>query len=144
MPRFDTWILSTSSDDLAGHISSYRDNVMVQPGVLPKTPSIHPIKRISPSRFISLRECALREVWTANRQPSLLPTSPVAKLGTAIHKLLELAGKGQLGEGSAQEVDVLQVIQEGEQVALYNLQGKFLLVLSRRLPQQLSIGFFLH
>lgn len=66
---------------------------MVQPGVLPRTPSIHPLKRISPSRFISLRECALREVWTANRQPSLLPTSPVAKLGTAIHKLLELAGK---------------------------------------------------
>ncbi|MBD1929828.1 PD-(D/E)XK nuclease family protein [Trichocoleus sp. FACHB-90] len=105
MPRFDTWTPSISSDDQAGYISSYRNKVMVQPGILPRTLPIHPLKRISPSRFVSLGECALREVWTANRQPLLLPASPVAKLGTAIHKLLELAGKGQLGEGTAQEVE---------------------------------------
>jgi RecB family exonuclease len=66
----------------------------MKPGILPDILQIAPIRRISPSRFISLKECALKEVWTAARQPMLLPQSPAARVGAVIHRLLEEAGKG--------------------------------------------------
>src|SRR3990167_216977 len=52
---------------------------------------LQPLKRISPSRFTALRNCALKEIWAANRVPGLLPASPAAKLGIVCHKLFEIA-----------------------------------------------------
>jgi len=52
-----------------------------------------PLKRISPSRFVGLQRCRLREVWTASRTPALLPASARARLGTVVHRLLERVGK---------------------------------------------------
>lgn len=54
------------------------------------------LTRISPSRYSALRLCALREIWTADKQPPLLPISPSARLGMTAHKLLELTFSGQL------------------------------------------------
>jgi RecB family exonuclease len=54
------------------------------------------LKRISPSRYNSLRQCTLREVFAAQRGQSLLPNAPSSLLGTIIHQLLEDAGKGKL------------------------------------------------
>jgi len=56
---------------------------------------LKPIERISPSRYVSLEACFLREVWAANEQVSLLlPRPPAAHLGIVIHKILELTVKG--------------------------------------------------
>lgn len=52
--------------------------------------------RVSPSRYTAIQACLLREVWTASGNEPLLPPSPLAELGSVIHRLLEAAGRGQL------------------------------------------------
>jgi RecB family exonuclease len=54
---------------------------------------LEPIKRLSPSRFIELKTCALRGILSASNFSSLLPLSPNARLGSIIHKMYELASK---------------------------------------------------
>lgn len=76
---------------------------MTDPGVLPLSPSVSPIKRISPSRYFALRECELREIWAANRVAHSLPTLANARLGTIIHRLLEAAAKGEF-QGTSAEI----------------------------------------
>lgn len=77
----------------------------MKPGTISDVAEISPLKRLSPSRFLALKDCALREVWAANKAPSLLPPSPRAKLGTVIHSLLELAGNGQVGSNPEVQID---------------------------------------
>lgn len=55
-----------------------------------------PLKRVSPSRFQNLRKCVLRELWTASKEPPLLPLSPFAVIGSVVHQLLATAGNGTL------------------------------------------------
>ena len=50
-----------------------------------------------------MKECALREVWRANRKLPLLPVSPAAKLGSVAHKILELVSRGHIDKDSLQE-----------------------------------------
>jgi RecB family exonuclease len=53
------------------------------------------MERISPSRFIALQGCQLREIWQSQREvPSLLPGNTAAKIGIIIHRMLELTYKG--------------------------------------------------
>jgi RecB family exonuclease len=54
------------------------------------------LDRISPSKFTALNGCPLREIWSANNEARLLPLSPSAHLGTAVHKLIESASRGQI------------------------------------------------
>src|ERR1017187_7503515 len=70
-----------------------RTNKVTSPGVLPPIHAVAPLGRISPSRYLSLKECRLREVWAANHVAVMLPISARARLGSAIHSLLEEAGK---------------------------------------------------
>lgn len=58
-----------------------------------KTQPLQPLKRISPSRYLSLKNCQLRELYSSTGI-SLLPRSPAAHIGTAIHDMLELSVKG--------------------------------------------------
>lgn len=52
------------------------------------------LERISPSRFIALQECQLREIWQSQREvPPLLPGNTAAKIGIIIHRMLELTYK---------------------------------------------------
>lgn len=53
------------------------------------------IKRISPSQFYSMKNCAYKSLLASafDRKP-LLPVSPNAYFGTALHKMLELIVKG--------------------------------------------------
>jgi len=67
------------------------------PGVLPAAPTATPISRLSPSQYAVLTDCTLHASWAAAREPALLPTPPAARLGSAIHALLEEAGRGTLG-----------------------------------------------
>lgn len=64
-------------------------------GILEFNPQVRPLRSISPSRFVGLQNCALREAWAANRAPQLLPSSPAAHLGSVIHSLLQEAGEGK-------------------------------------------------
>lgn len=55
------------------------------------------IKRISPSQFYSMKNCAYKSLLAeAFEKKPLLPISPNAYLGTALHKMLEFIAKGIL------------------------------------------------
>ena len=69
------------------------------PGHLEFDPRIAPLPSISPTRYVALNDCAMREVWAGNHAPVLLPFTPTARLGTAVHTLLEEAGKGSFTSG---------------------------------------------
>ncbi|QQS51080.1 MAG: PD-(D/E)XK nuclease family protein [Bacteroidota bacterium] len=57
--------------------------------------SFKEIKRISPSQFYSMKNCAYKSLLAEafNKNP-LLPVSPNAYFGTVLHKMLELIAKG--------------------------------------------------
>lgn len=69
---------------------------MTAPGVLPSSFGAAPVQRISPSRFLGLQSCRLREIWASNRMPALLPMNARAHLGTIVHEILAAAGRGEL------------------------------------------------
>lgn len=71
-------------------------------GILDFKPLTGQLRSTSPTGFLSMQECAIREVWGANRTERLLPTWPAARLGTITHKILEMAGRGEL-EGQGEE-----------------------------------------
>ena len=63
---------------------------------VPEMP-LKPLARISPSRFTSLQECQLREIWSAQKDEApLLPEAPSLKIGLVIHKILEHAVQGMI------------------------------------------------
>ncbi len=66
------------------------------PGELPTLDIAPQLDRISPSRFVALNGCTLKELWATSDQSPLLPASPRARLGTIVHRLLELASNGLL------------------------------------------------
>lgn len=61
---------------------------------------IKPVIRISPSRYYSFRQCALREILSAGKQPTLLPVSPAARIGSIVHKIIEMASAGKINDNS--------------------------------------------
>jgi RecB family exonuclease len=74
-------------------------------GLLTFEPATVPLDSISPTRFVAIRQCALREIWAASQAPQLLPSFPAARLGSVIHRLLEEAGQGAFIPGDAVAVD---------------------------------------
>ena len=58
--------------------------------------SFKPLCSISPTTFSSLKDCALKLLWSLSGNPPLLPISPNARAGTVIHRLLAEAGRGKL------------------------------------------------
>jgi RecB family exonuclease len=95
-----------------------------------------PLQRISPSRFTALKECALREIWRATKQPALLPSSPAAQLGTVIHQLLAEAGSGRLADGATAELEQRwsELVQAVEASLQQSPLEKSLLPLQRTVP----------
>jgi len=73
---------------------------MTLPGLVTAIPEPKPISRISPSRFHSLKECALREAW-ASANSGLLPVNAIARLGSIAHRVLEEVGLGKLASETA-------------------------------------------
>lgn len=59
------------------------------------------LARISPSTYSSLQQCPLRGIWIANSLPSLLPCSPAAYLGTAVHRLIDSCFQGDIRDEAA-------------------------------------------
>jgi hypothetical protein len=106
------------------------------PGILPPTPDLQPLGPISPSRFVGLQACALREVLAANRAPALLPTPPAARLGTVAHRLLEDAGRGRFDGAASADIDTRwdELLRASEQSAARSWLDRHLLPLSAAIP----------
>ena len=69
-----------------------------------ETLNVKRFNRLSPSRYTAVKNCLLREVWSASGNDPLLPASPTAELGSVIHQLLEAAGRGHLKSGGSLKV----------------------------------------
>jgi hypothetical protein len=74
----------------------YEGRNMSKPGLLFSPFPISPIKKISPTRFVSLKSCYLKGVCESNNFPSLLPSSPYAIIGKVIHQIMEYMGEGKI------------------------------------------------
>lgn len=79
--------------------------IEVTPGCLADPYELVPLKRISPSRFVALQECALREVWRAAKCEPLLPRSPRSVIGLIAHEMLELAITGRFAGLNSPQVE---------------------------------------
>jgi len=92
--------------------------------------------RISPSRYTAILSCLLREVWISSGNDILLPPSPVAELGSIVHQLLEVAGRGQLAEATKEQVDETwtRLINEAEDRMLQSQVRGLLVPLSKSIP----------
>ena len=85
------------------------------PGELPSLHISSQLDRISPSRFVTLENCNLKELWVAPDQSPLLPVSPRARLGSVVHRFLELASNGlPIGSEDAIEKAWGELIDEAE------------------------------
>lgn len=106
------------------------------PGHLPPFAAPRPMAAISPSRFTGLETCALREVWSANRVPELLSTSPAGRVGAAAHRLLEEAGRGTFGGPSNERIAARwdELIAAIEEAMARSWLDRHLLPLSTAVP----------
>jgi RecB family exonuclease len=77
------------------------------------------IKRISPSQFYSMKNCAYKSLLAeAFDKKPLLPVSPNAYFGTVLHKMLELIAKGAVKN----EEDFNKMFDEQVKAVENNLQ----------------------
>jgi hypothetical protein len=92
--------------------------------------------RVSPSRYTAMKECLLREVWTASGNKPLLPLSPLAELGSVIHQLLEAAGSNQLDDGGKASVETIWdgLISKVERKMMLSPLSKHFVPLSKNVP----------
>lgn len=93
--------------------------------------SIPLVKRISPSRFVSLLQCPLREALAAAKQRSLLPLSPRARVGSIVHRILEKANKGLLKNRRDAETEWTRLVEETEALMAKSWLDQVLLPLKR-------------
>lgn len=93
-------------------------------------------RRVSPSRYTAMHACLLREVWSASGNEPLLPSSPLAELGSVIHRLLEAAGRGQLDGGQNGNVDATweELISQAEKKMALSALRQHQVPLSRNIP----------
>lgn len=106
------------------------------PGRLPPVAAPRLVHAISPSRFTGMQACALREVWSAGHVPGLLPASPAARLGTAGHRLLEEAGRGDFFGVPESQIELRwdELVSVTEAAMAANWLERHLLPLSRAVP----------
>ena len=102
------------------------------PGYLQPPWPLRPLAAISPSRFTGLQACALREVWSANRAPALLPSSPAARLGIAAHRLLNEAARRLTGDRVSSRWE--ELVDEVEVAMAQNWLDRHLLPLREVVP----------
>ena len=83
-----------------------------------------------------MRGCLLREVWTAAGNDPLLPPSPLAELGSLIHKLLGAAGRGELEGGSDDRIKQtwIDIVSLAEERMTLSVMQRHQVPLSRTIP----------
>jgi hypothetical protein len=112
-----------------------RDEEKVEQMVL-HTPVVKRFRRVSPSRYTAMQDCLLREVWTASGNEPLLPPSPLAKLGSVIHHLLEAAGRGHLDGGGNRTIGAAwdELVSQAEKKMTLSALQQHQVPLSRSIP----------
>jgi hypothetical protein len=97
---------------------------------------VPPLRRLTPTGLEAFEHCRLRAVWSAARQDALLPSSPAARLGSVVHRLLEEAGRGSISaEETAIENRWADLIAEAErEMSERDLERQFA-PLSHHVPQ---------
>ncbi len=93
-------------------------------------------RRVSPARYTAMQACLLREVCSASGNEPLLPLSPLAELGSVIHRLLEAAGRGQLDGGQNGSVDATweELISQAEKKMALSALRQHQVPLRRNIP----------
>lgn len=82
--------------------------------------SIKPILRISPSRYYTFQLCNLREILAAGGHPALLPLPPSARIGSVVHKIIEMANGGKI-RNEIQFNEAWQIeIRKSEEIMISN------------------------
>lgn len=75
---------------------------------------LKPLTSISPSQFARMDDCALQVVLQKSLPDNILPPGPMTYFGNAVHKIIELATKGELTDKPAissrfdQEIDTAE------------------------------------
>lgn len=103
---------------------------MTQPGLVTAIPEPKPIQRISPSRFHSFKECALREVW-AVANPGPLPINANARLGSIAHLILEEVGAGKIANETAISARWDELVADAHKVMEHEWLERHLIPLGR-------------
>lgn len=103
-------------------------------GFLDSLPEIQPPTRCSPSSYWTMKRCRLRGVLSINRAEPLLPLSPAARLGIAIHRLLEAAGRGMIDCVAPEDAEakLRSIIEETESSMRKSWLDAHLVPLKRR------------
>lgn len=79
---------------------------------LPSPPKLEPVKRLSPSTYSQIQQCALKGILQVNRVPPMLPVDPAARLGSVAHKVLEMANQGHIKDLEAAWDQSLQQVED--------------------------------
>jgi hypothetical protein len=74
------------------------------------------IQHINPSQFSALKSCPLRVVFSSTHIPRYLPASPSTRLGTIVHKVVEIAGVHQFDETTFEELWHSKVQEQEQQM----------------------------
>jgi ATP-dependent exoDNAse (exonuclease V) beta subunit len=91
------------------------------------------LRHISPSQFSALKRCPLRVIFSSTPIPRYLPSSPSARLGTVVHKIVEIAGAHQFDEGAVEDLWHSKV-QEQEQQMKQSWFDRHLIPLDKTAP----------
>ena len=93
------------------------------------------LRSISPTTFSSLKDCALKLLWSLSGNPPLLPISPNARAGTVIHRLLAEAGRGKLQpEREAVNARWDELIEQAHTEMIASRTERHLVPLTRSVP----------
>ncbi len=103
----------------------------MRPGVLPITPPLAPLRRITPSTLLAYRECPLRAVWSAAGQKPPLPTFAGAALGRTVHSAMESARREHVGSRNDFERVWERCVQNEEKVLVQSWTEAHLVPLSQ-------------
>lgn len=68
------------------------EKMPISPHIIPAL-EVKPLRSISPSKYFSLKLCPFQEVLSSSIA-ALLPSSPVGRVNSIIHRILELSSKG--------------------------------------------------
>lgn len=84
--------------------------------------NIAPLTHISPSTYTAIKACSYRIVLQSAKNPALLPSSPASRLGTVVHRLLQLVG---VSHYSVDDLWQYLLAREESEMKRAHLQARF-------------------
>ena len=96
------------------------DEGILKPAKIPPIPN-----KISPSFVEELDNCGLRYAWQISKEPGQLPLSPKVRLGTIIHRIYNLASKGEITITNFSQIWTTEVKKEEDKMSSSWLERNF-------------------